>query len=100
MVSLIQWKSPRSLLEPKFSLSTTWVMKKKASGRFKARITARGFEQRDGDHFDSSDKASPVVNDITNRIILALIVMAGFWTEIVDVRGAFLTAEFDHNHKM
>jgi hypothetical protein len=25
-------------------LSTTWVMKKKASGRYKARITARGFE--------------------------------------------------------
>jgi hypothetical protein len=81
-------------------LSTTWVMKKKASGRFKARITARGFEQRDGDHFDSSDKASPVVYDITIRMILTLFVMAGFWTEIVDVRGAFLTAEFDPNHKM
>jgi hypothetical protein len=81
-------------------LSTTWVMKKTASGRFKARITAREFEQRDGDHVDSSDKASPVMNDIKIRIILALIVMAGFWTEIVDVRGAFLTAEFDPNHKM
>jgi hypothetical protein len=41
-----------------------------------------------------------VVNDITIRMILALIVMAGFWTVIVDVRGAFLTAEFDPNHKM
>jgi hypothetical protein len=27
-------------------------------------------------------------------------VMANFWTEIVDVRGAFLTAEFELNHKM
>jgi hypothetical protein len=76
-------------------LSTTLVMKKKANGRYKARITARGYEQRDGEHFDSSDKASPVVNDITIRIIFTLIVMAGFWTEIVDVRGAFLTAEFE-----
>jgi hypothetical protein len=44
-------------------LSTTWVMKKKVSGRDKARITARGCEQRVGEHFDSSDKASPVIND-------------------------------------
>jgi hypothetical protein len=81
-------------------LSTTWVMKKKASGRYKSRITARGYEQRDGEHFDSSAKASPVVNDITIRIIFTLIVMANFWTEIVDVRGEFLTAELDPNHKM
>jgi hypothetical protein len=57
-------------------LSTTWVMKKKTGGRYKARITARGFEQRDGEHFDATDKASPVVNDITIRIILTPIVMA------------------------
>jgi hypothetical protein len=81
-------------------LSTTWVMKKKASGRYKASITARGYEQRDGEHFNSSDKASPVVNDITMRIIVTLIVMANFWTEIVDVRGAFLTAKFEPNHRM
>jgi Reverse transcriptase (RNA-dependent DNA polymerase) len=57
-------------------LSTTWVLKKKASGRYKARVTARGYEQRDGEHFDSSDKSSPVVNDISIRVILTLIVMA------------------------
>jgi hypothetical protein len=76
------------------------VTKKKASGRYKARITARGFERRDGEHFDSSNKASPVVSDSTIRIILTLIVMAGFWAETVDVRGAFLTAEFEEGHKM
>jgi hypothetical protein len=26
--------------------------------------------------------------------------MVGWWSEIVDVKGAFLTAEFDQNHKM
>jgi hypothetical protein len=66
-------------------LSTTGMMKKKTGGRYKARITARGFEKKDGEHFDSIEKVSPVVNDITIRIILALIVMAGFWAEIVDV---------------
>jgi hypothetical protein len=44
-------------------LLTTWVLKKKANGVYKGRITARGFAQRDREHFDSSDKASLVVND-------------------------------------
>jgi hypothetical protein len=76
------------------------VLKKKANGRRKGRITARGFEQRDGEHFDSADKASPVVNDITIRIVLTLIVMGGRWAEIVGVKGAFLTADFEPHHKM
>lgn len=81
-------------------LTTTWVLKKKANGVYKGRITARGYEQQDGTHYDSTDKASPVVNDITIRIALVLIVMGGLWAEIVDVNGAFLTAEFEPNHKM
>jgi hypothetical protein len=64
-------------------------------------ITARGFEQKDGEHFDSTDKSSPVVNDITIKIVLTIILMAGFWAEVMDVKGAFLTAEFDPklNHR-
>jgi hypothetical protein len=81
-------------------LSTPWVVKTTANGRRKGRITARGFEQRDGEHFDSSDKSSPVVNDITIRIVLTLIVMAGLWAEIVDVKEAILTAEFEPHHQM
>jgi hypothetical protein len=60
-------------------LSTTRVMRKKANGRYKARITAREFEQRDGEHFDSNKKKSSVVNDTTIRIIFTLIVVASFW---------------------
>jgi hypothetical protein len=81
-------------------LSTTWVMKTKANGLYQARVTARGFEQIDGEHFDAVDKAAPVVNDITIRLVLTLIVMAGFWAEIVDVKGAFLTAQFEPEYRM
>jgi hypothetical protein len=73
---------------------------KKASGRYKARVTARGFEQVDGEHCGSADKASPVVNDITIRLVSTIIVMAGTWAEIVDVKGAFLTAKFEPGHTM
>ena len=53
-------------------LSNKWVMKRKANGVFKARLAARGFEQRDGEHYDEHDKSSPVVSDMTIRIVLVL----------------------------
>jgi predicted RNA-binding protein with PUA-like domain len=39
---------------------------KKAEGTYRARLTARGYEQTDGLHFDSSDTSAPVVNGITS----------------------------------
>jgi hypothetical protein len=55
-------------------LSTTWVMKRKASGRYKARITARGFEQRDGEHYDSTTSTENPA--ITMMVKIILIVMS------------------------
>jgi hypothetical protein len=52
------------------------------------------------EYFDSADKASPVVNDVTIRLVMTIIVMAGIWAEIVDVKGAFLTATFEPGHTM
>jgi hypothetical protein len=40
------------------------------------------------------------VNDITIIIVLTIIVMAVFWAEVVDEKGAFLTAEFDPKHTL
>ena len=45
-------------------LKSTWAMKKKASGKYQAQLTARGYEQQERVHYDSSLIASPVVNDI------------------------------------
>ena len=44
-------------------LSTTWAMKKKSNGVFRARINAQGFEQVDGEHYESHDIAAPVSNE-------------------------------------
>jgi hypothetical protein len=47
---------PRKLKElPKNAklLTTTWAMKKKTNGQYRARITARGFLQEDGIHYFS-----------------------------------------------
>jgi hypothetical protein len=76
-------------------LTSTWAMKKKANGTYRARMNARGFEQIDGIHYDETEKAAPVANEITIRIVMTLMVMAGWWAELVDVQGAFLTGEMD-----
>jgi hypothetical protein len=67
-----------------------WAMKKKADGTYRARLTARVYEQIDGLHFDSSDTSVPVVNDITIRIVF----MAGWTAMLIDVKGAFMNGRF------
>jgi hypothetical protein len=47
-------------------LTSTWAMKKKANGTFRARLNARGYEQIDGEHYDEFTKAAPVVNTSNN----------------------------------
>ena len=54
-------------------LSSTWAMKKKSNGVRRARINARGYEQVDGEHYDSANIASPVVNEASMFIILIII---------------------------
>ena len=81
-------------------LSTTWACKKKADGTHRARVNTRGFEQIDGIHCDENDKAAPAVSDITIRIFMVLIVMAAWFTQVVDVNGAFLLSDFKPEHEM
>ena len=63
-------------------------------------MNARGFEQIDGLHYNEDNKAAPVVNDVTIRIVLILIVLAAWWAELLDVKGAFLNGRFQHGEKL
>jgi hypothetical protein len=80
-------------------LTSPWAMKKKANGTYRARMNARGYEQVDGIHYDENSKAAPVANEIVIRMIMVLIVMASWWAELLDVRGAFLTSEMDPENR-
>ena len=51
-------------------LSSTWAMKKKASGTFRARLNACGCEQIDGKHYNKNTKAAPVGSKATICIVL------------------------------
>ena len=75
-------------------LTSTWAMKKKANGKKRARLNARGFEQVDGEHYNEDDKAAPVVTLSAIMVILTLIVMLDWTAELCDVNGAFLLGDF------
>lgn len=81
-------------------LTSTWAMKKKSSGKYRARLNARGFEQIDGIHYDEDSKSSPVVSEMTIKMILTLIAMGKWHGLIKDVVGAFLHGEFEKDRKM
>jgi hypothetical protein len=75
-------------------LTSTWAMKKKASGTFRARLNCRGFEQVPGIHYDPKSIAAPVVTLMTIRIVFVIMIMAGWTGHVLDVRGAFLKGDF------
>ena len=102
MVRRKVWKAiPKDKIPSKAKvLSSTWACKKKSNGTFRARLNARGFEQKDGEHFDSSSISAPVTNDATIRICLVLMLMAGWVRELLDVKGAFLHGAFDDGEQI
>jgi hypothetical protein len=81
-------------------LTSTWAMKKKSNGKYRARLNCRGYEQVPGIHYDESSIASPVVSFITIRVTLVLMLMARWSGEILDVRGAFLKGTFANGEKL
>jgi hypothetical protein len=75
-------------------LTTTWAMKKKSNGTFRARLNGRGFEQVPGIHYDPKTISAPVVSLMTIRIVFILMLMAEWTGHVMDVRGAFLKGDF------
>jgi hypothetical protein len=53
-------------------LDSTWANKLRADGLTRCRLAIRGLQQIDGVHVDASDKAAPVVCDVTIRVMLIL----------------------------
>ena len=81
-------------------MTTTWAMKMKSNGVFRARLNMRGFEAEDGVHYDSTSTAAPVTNEITIRLVMTLAIMTGWIGQLVDVKGAFLHGEFENGEEI
>ena len=74
--------------EWKKTIGLKWVFKIKSTGSFKARLVALGFLQREGvDYFDSY---SPVMSDVTMRLLIIYGLQMNLTISKLDIEAAFL----------
>jgi hypothetical protein len=74
-------------------IENKWVFKIKRNGIFHARLVACGYSQVPGVDFQES--FAPVINDVTFRILLIMMLTWNLKGKIVDIKTAFLHG----NHK-
>ena len=89
------WKKIKRSLVPKNRrlLRCKWVYKLKRNGVYRSRLVAMGFSQIPG--IDFTDSFSPVVGDVTVRVVLILALIFGWESLLIDVENAFLYGDLD-----
>ena len=78
-------------------ITSTWDIKRKANGTFRARLNAREYGNMEGVHYDGSNIALPVTNDMIIGIIMVLDLMAGRVGKIFYLKGELLHGEFEED---
>ena len=71
-----------------------WVFKVKRNGVYCARLVAKGFSQIPG--VDFTDNYSPVVYDVTFRVVVARMIIENLKGKVVDIDNAFLNGDLEH----
>ena len=89
-----------SISEGSDIIDSTWAMKKKVNGNYRACLAARGFKQMQGKSFVHHDTSSPVMPDITMHIVLVLMLRRKLSAHLDDVNGAFLLGEIKPDEKI
>lgn len=69
-------------------LTNKWVLKQKNDGKYKARLVARGCEQKPG--IDYEETFSPVINNSSIRAMLAIAANKHYHIIKLDIKTAFL----------
>ena len=89
------WRKIKRSMKPddRRCVKHKWVFEIKRDGRFRARLVACGYSQVAG--VDFQEIFSPVVNDITFRILLIYLMMYEKSSLIFDVETAFLLGDLD-----
>ena len=70
-----------------------WVFKIKRDGRFRSRLVACGYSQIPG--VDFTENYSPVIHDVTYRLLLLIQLAFGLKSRIIDVETAFLHGDLE-----
>ena len=74
-------------------VGSKWVFKIKRNGVYRARLVAKGFSQIPGEDF--MEHFSPVINDVTFRIVLTRMILEGLDAKVIDIDNAFLNGDLD-----
>ena len=75
-------------------VGSKWVFKIQRNGVYRARLVAKGFSQIPGEEF--TENFSPMINDVTFRIILTRMILEGLDAKVVDIDNAFLSGDLNH----
>ena len=79
-------------------IASGFKMKKRVDDkveRYKARVVAKGYSQKEG--IDFHDFFSPIVNLVSIRVVLTLVCLLDIELEKVDVKTSFLHADLDED---
>ena len=71
-----------------------WVFKVKRNGVYHAGLVAKGFSRIPC--VDFTDNYSPVVNDVTFRVVVARMLIENMKGKVVDIDNAFLNGDLEH----
>jgi transposase InsO family protein len=85
---------PAELPKHSKALTTKWLFKRKGK-RYKARLCARGFQQRE--NIDYFETYAPTAKWVTLRLFLTICACMGLLTSQLDVKTAFLYAELEED---
>lgn len=72
-------------------LTCKWVLRRKESGRPKARLVARGYDQQQG--VDYNETFAPVARHASIRLLLSYASKENFCIRTFDIKTAFLNGE-------
>jgi hypothetical protein len=86
---------PSEVKEDATVIDSTWAMKLKSDGTHRARLAGRGFWQIPGKDYDPDCLMAPVVAMLTVFITLTLIIICSWYCILIDLKGAFLTTDFE-----
>ena len=76
-------------------MKSKWVFKIKRNGIYRVRIVVYGYIQVPG--VDYTENYSPVINDVTFRIMFTLLIVKAWSSKIIDIETAFLEGDLDDN---
>jgi Reverse transcriptase (RNA-dependent DNA polymerase) len=76
-------------------IGSKWVFKEKKDGTHRGRLVGLGYNQIPG--VDYSENFAPVINDVTYRLLLLIMMMYNNESRVVDVETAFLYGNLEEN---